>query len=218
MKRSMDAKNHSTWFTPHANIRTDSYVLLAALLTDTPSEVVIELVRNLSWEKNLPQSLDEALTALNHVGTTCPVSAIDREFNRLFVGLGAGELIPYGSWYREKMIQSAPLAAIRADLDRLGIVRQSDCLEPEDHAGVLCEIMALLSGPEFEISGNEQAVFFNRHVGTWMPQFFNDLRTAKKCDFYRMVGAFGCCFMAGEQEYLHHLSNSCLEETILHKP
>ena len=183
MKKSIDAQDHTAWFSPHANIRTDSYVLLAALLTDTPSEAVIELVRNLSWEKNLSESMDEALAALHQVSVDNSLSAIGQEFYRLFVGLGAGELIPYASWYREKMIQSAPLAAIRSDLDRLGIARQSDCLEPEDHAGVLCEIMALLSVPDSEIPESEQAEFFNRHVTTWMPQFFNDLQTVKKAGF-----------------------------------
>ena len=88
---------------------------------------------------------------------------IAEEFQRLFVGLGSGELVPYASWYLEKMIQSAPLAAIRADLGRLGIVRQSTCFEPEDHAGVLCEIMALLSVPENDIAEEEQAAFFRSH-------------------------------------------------------
>jgi TorA maturation chaperone TorD len=122
------------------------------------------------------------------------------------VGLGQGELLPYGSWYLEKMIQSTPLAAIRSDLIRLGIVRQIDSFEPEDHAGALCEIMALLSYPGNEIPDYEQAAFFNQHLSSWVPQFFNDLQNVKKSKFYRAVGEFGCCFIEGEIEYLQYLS------------
>ncbi len=59
--------------------------------------------------------------------------------------MGCGEMVPYASWYRDRMIQSSPLASLRADLMRLGIVRQPDSYESEDHAGALCETMALLS-------------------------------------------------------------------------
>ncbi|MGB3223367.1 MAG: molecular chaperone TorD family protein [Desulforhopalus sp.] len=213
MKQSVVAQNQSNWYAPHAYIRTDSYVLLAALLTDTPSENVIELVQNLGWGEDLPERMNQALAALNHAGTSCSLNTIAEEYHRLFVGLGHGELLPYGSWYLEKMIQSTPLAAIRKDLTRQGIVRQTDSYEPEDHAGALCEIMALLSYPGNEISDHEQAAFFNQHLSTWMPQFFMDLQTVKKSQFYRVVGEFGRCFIEGEIEYLQYLS--CVDKLVL---
>jgi TorA maturation chaperone TorD len=205
MKQSVVAQNQPQWYAPHAHIRMDSYVLLAALLTDTPSENVIELVQNLGWDEDLPEKMNHALAALNHAGTTCSLNTIAEEYHRLFVGLGHGELLPYGSWYLEKMIQSTPLAAIRSDLTRLGIVRQADSFEPEDHAGALCEIMALLSYPGNEIQDYEQAVFFNQHLSSWIPRFFTDLQAVKKSEFYRAVGEFGCCFIEGEIEYLQYL-------------
>lgn len=206
MNQSVVAQNHPKWYAPHANIRTDSYVLLAALLTDAPSENVIELVQNLGWDEDLSERMNQALEAVTHAGTMCSLDAIAEEYHRIFVGLGHGELLPYGSWYLEKMIQSTPLAAIRNDLARLGIVRQMDSFEPEDHAGVLCEIMALLSYPGNEISDHEQAAFFNKHLSTWIPHFFVDLQAVKKSQFYRAVGEFGWCFIEGENEYLQYLS------------
>lgn len=213
MKQSAVVQNQTKWYAPHAYIRTDSYVLLAALLTDTPSENVIELVQNLGWDEDLPEKMNQALATLNHAGTTYSLNTIAEEYHRLFVGLGRGELLPYGSWYLEKTIQSTPLAAIRNDLVRLGIVRQNDSFEPEDHAGALCEIMALLSYPGNEISDHEQAAFFNQHLNTWIPQFFMDLQDVKKSEFYRAVGEFGCCFIEGEIEYLQYLS--CLHSPSL---
>lgn len=206
MSLSSTTENRFSRYASHAKIRTDCYVLLAALLTNAPSAERIDLVRNLCWVDDLPAGIDEALAALNQAGTLCPLKSITAEFQHLFIGLGSGELIPYASWYREKMIQSAPLAAIRADLSRLGIVRQSTCFEPEDHVGALCEIMALLSVPGNDISDEEQALFFWRHVDTWMPSFFQDLQRAQKSRFYRSVGLLGSRFLADESGYLQNFS------------
>lgn len=215
MKQSVVAQNLPKWYAPHVYIRTDSYVLLAALLTDTPSENVIELVQNMGWDEDLPERMNQALVMLNHAGSTCSLNTIAEEYHRLFVGLGHGELLPYGSWYLEKMIQSTPLAAIRNDLARLGIVRQIESFEPEDHAGALCEIMALLSYPGNEISDHEQAAFFNQHLSTWIPQFFMDLQAVKMSQFYQAVGEFGSRFIEGEIEYLQYLS--CIDKLVLPK-
>lgn len=191
----------------HGDIRTDGYVLLAALLSNGPSASLLDLVKDLRWGEDLSPAMDQALDELNRAASHCPPAEIAEEFNRLFVGLGSGDLVPYGSWYLEKMIQSAPLAAIRDDLRRLGIVRQSTCFEPEDHAGALCEIMALLSVTDKDICLHEQAVFFRRHLASWMPRFFEDLQRAEKCQFYQKVGKLGGCFLAGESAYLHNFSD-----------
>lgn len=201
-QQAADCPDRQAWYTPHAHIRTDAYVLLATLLNVAPTEELLDIVRDLRWNDDLPETMQEALAGMNKASNTCPQESIADEFQRLFVGLGSGEIIPYGSWYREKMIQSAPLAAIRADLIRLGIVRKSDTFESEDHAGALCEIMALLSNPENEIPENEQAAFFENHITSWMPEFFNDLQAVKNTEFYRTVGRFGHCFLEGENEYL----------------
>jgi TorA maturation chaperone TorD len=124
------------------------------------------------------------------------------EFDRLFVGLGCGEMIPYASWYREKMIQSMPLVSLRSDLVRLGIVRQSDYHETEDHAAALCEVMAIISRKSNGCSYDSQADFFQQHVASWMGSFFKDLQSAKSAGFYRAVGMFGSSFLEFECRYL----------------
>jgi len=204
MKQVIDRRSRPAWHSPHAEIRTDAYVLLAALLNDTPSGDLIDIIQNLRWNEDLPEKTREALTGIHQACGTCPIDSIAREFHLLFVGLGSGEMIPYGSWYREKMIQSAPLAALRSDLARLGIVKQTDSFESEDHAGALCEIMALLSNPKNGIPDNEQAAFFENHIASWMPRFFKDLQAAENAEFYQSVGKFGHCFLEGEGEYLQH--------------
>lgn len=186
----------------HAGVRTDGYVLLAALLLNSPSAEFLELVQNLRWSEEIPEALDQALDGLNRAGTLCSPADIAAEFNRLFIGLGSGELVPYGSWYREKLIQSRTLAAIRADLSRLGIIRQASCCEPEDHAGALCEIMALLSLAENAIAKDQQAAFYRHHLAPWMPLFFADLQQVETSVFYQAVGTFGRSFLRAESAYL----------------
>jgi len=207
MKTPIQQLEKPPWFTSHCKFRTDGYLLLSALLIDVPSELVVKLVQVMCWDDDLPESMHQALTSLNRAGSSCPQENIAEEFKRLFVGLGSGELIPYASWYREKMIQSTPLATIRSDLARLGIVRKAESFESEDHVGALCEIMALLSSQDNEMAGQEQAAFFHNHISPWMPDFFRDLQAADRSVFYRTVGRFGSCFLEGESEYL---------QTVLH--
>ena len=74
------------------------------------------------------------------------VERVGREYFDLFVGLGRGELLPYGSYYLTGFLYERPLARLRGDLKRLGIEQTQGQSEPEDHAAILCEIMAGLAG------------------------------------------------------------------------
>jgi TorA maturation chaperone TorD len=200
--------NEAKWFTPYANIRGDCYVMLASLLNRAPSDELIELLQNLTWDSVIPRNLDEALAALNGAGSNFPTAAAADEFNRLFVGLGCGEMVPYASWYREKRIQSLPLAELRSDLSKLGIVRQTASHESEDHAGALCEIMAILIQKQDAVPRETQAEFFQKHLYPWMVSFFRDLQSAKSTGFYRTVARFGICFLELENDYLRYRENN----------
>ena len=188
-------------FAPYADIRTDGYVMLASLLGQPPSEDLRIILQTLQWDEATPEQLDHALTALRQAAE-CPLAVMKEEFDRLFVGLGCGEIIPYASWYREKMIQSLPLVSLRSDLVRLGIVRQADNHEPEDHAAALCEVMAIITSQANGRGYRAQADFFQRHIAPWMGSFFKDLQSAKSAGFYRAVGLFGSCFLEFEGRYL----------------
>ncbi len=192
----------SKWFAPYAKIRTDCYVMLASLLGQAPSENLLKVLQNLEWAEPIPERLGRALGALRQASRDYPLIALKDEYDKLFVGLGCGEIVPYASWYREKMIQSAPLASLRSDLILLGIVRQPNSHESEDHAGALCECMALISRDPNQVDHPRQAKFFQQHVAPWMTDFFKDLESAKSARFYRAVGIFGCRFLESEIEYL----------------
>ncbi|MHB9097506.1 MAG: TorD/DmsD family molecular chaperone [Syntrophales bacterium] len=201
------------WFAAHAAARTDSYVMLASLLGEAPSEEILDIIRNLQWDEALPEALDHALGALRQAAHDYPRAALEDEYNKLFVGLGSGEMVPYASWYREKKIQSSTLASLRSDLIELGIVRQTGCHEPEDHAGALCEIMAIISQKPDGVPPAAQAQFFHRHIAPWMMTFFKDLESAKSAEFYRLVGLFGSSFLTTENEYLNRGAHTPFPKT-----
>ncbi len=203
MESLMKDQNTEGWFAPFAAIRTECYVMLASLLGQAPSEAMIGLLQNLQWDDAIPGRLNRSLDKLRHVACWSDRAGIEVEFNRLFVGMGCGEMVPYASWYRDRMIQSSPLASLRADLMRVGIVRRPDSYESEDHAGALCEAMALLSRETNAVPHAVQADFFRKHVASWLMSFFRDLGSAKSAEFYRAVAAFGGCFLESEGEFLN---------------
>jgi TorA maturation chaperone TorD len=194
--------NAPMWLAAYAPMRADGYAMLASLLGREPTEEVLAVLQNLQWEEDLPESLDQALQALRWAARECRTDALGEEYRRLFVGLGCGEMIPYASWYREGKLQYRPLAALRSDLMRLGLVRQAGSHEAEDHAGALCECMALISHQSHGAPYTDQGSFFRRHLASWMGSFFQDLMSAKSAGFYRTVGSFGRCWLECESRYL----------------
>jgi TorA maturation chaperone TorD len=207
MESVMKNPDDSGWFASHANIRTDIYVTLAALLVSPPSGEHLNVLRHMEWEEDISARMHKALATLRTASRDYQPDVVGDEYSRLFVGLGCGEIIPYASWYRERMIQSQPLASLRSDLFRLGIVRQADNHDSEDHAGALCEIMALISDQSNDVPYESQAKFFEQHIAPWMPIFFKDLQSAKSARFYRVVGSLGSCFLESEREYLKCSAN-----------
>ena len=180
-------------------VRANTYGLLGTLLASPPRNEIFDLLAGI--EVPSTDGLGTAWEALSRAARHAAVDAVDDEYHDLFIGVGRGELIPYGSWYLTGFVMDKPLAALRSDLAALGFERQDDVKEPEDHAAALLETMALMvASPEHGI--DVQRRFFDRHVATWMRTFFADLQTAGSARFYRAVGQLGDRFMAFEMQYL----------------
>ena len=181
------------------DVRANTYGLLGALLASPPRQDMFDLLASVDPPSD--EGLGSAWRELGHAAERADVEAVDDEYHDLFIGVGRGELIPYGSWYQTGFVMDKPLAVLRSDLAALGFERQDDVSEPEDHAAALLETMALIAAaPEHGI--DVQRWFFDRHVATWMPTFFADLQSADSAHFYRAVGGFGEQFMKFETQYL----------------
>ena len=135
------------------------------------------------------------LTPVLEAASATSVERIEREFFDLFIGLGRGELLPYGSYYLSGFLHERPLARLRADLIRLGIERAAGQAEPEDPAAILCEIMAGIAGGRFPVAPGADRELFEQHLAPWIGRFFADLERAEAADFYSRIGTLGRVFM-----------------------
>lgn len=175
-------------------LRAQLYRLLAQLLADIPDRRRLEQISRLTGDDS---DLGQALSALGAAARAAVPSTVDDEYHDLFIGVGRGELMPYGSYYLTGFVYDKPLARLREDMRRLGIARAENVKEPEDHIAALCEMMAGLIegafGDPAELAA--QRAFFDTHLGPWAARFFADLEAAKSSNFYMPVGRVGRIFM-----------------------
>ena len=185
---------------PEDAMRADLYDLLAALLRAAPDAAMLRALAALEGDGS---ELGRAVDALARIAATTGEGEAAREYHDLFVGVGRGELVPYGSYYLTGFLNEKPLGLLRRDMARLGIERESGVREPEDHAGALMEMMAGLVRGRLGApgaGGREDAAFFAAHVEPWAGHFFADLERARGSRLYAPVGTIGRSFMAVEAE------------------
>jgi len=178
--------------------RASAYGLLAGVLRAAPDQAMLDRLSglgNAGEEDDLMLAMSTlALSAQRHTP-----EVIEDEFHHLFIGLGRGEVVPYGSWYLTGFLMEKPLSDLRDDLARLGFERSDNVVEPEDHAAALCEVISIMIDDGSDLSTQNQ--FFQTHMLSWMGQFFDDLGNASSSVFYKSVARFGAAFIALEQQY-----------------
>lgn len=168
--------------------RGREYALLSALLARPPDRSLLERLAGLSGDSS---PLGVVHAALAQAARQTNAEQVEREYFDLFIGLGRGELLPYGSYYLSGFLHERPLARLRAHLARLGIERAGGQAEPEDHAAILCEVMAGLANGVLPAATGADREVFEQHLAPWIGRFFADLERAEAADFYRTVGILG---------------------------
>lgn len=180
-------------------LRAQTYSLLSNLLAGPPDSTLIDSLKAIDVAPQDEESLLAAAWRMLAIAASRTTPAdLEDEYQTLFIGIGRGELVPYGSWYLTGFLMEQPLARLRTDLRVLGIERHAGVHEPEDHAAALCAAMALLAMDEDARSQARQRDFFLRHLEPWMTQLFLDMQQAPSARFYRAVGQLGEQFMAVE--------------------
>jgi TorA maturation chaperone TorD len=183
-------------------LRAANYALVGTLLARPPAAELLAELGQVEPEGAGDGRLDAAWRTLAEAARKADAQAVAEEYQELFIGLGRGELVPYGSWYLTGFLMEAPLDALRDELVRLGFVRQEGISEPEDHVGALCEVMSmLLADPERAADYATQRAFYNTHMGPWLDRFWNDLDKAENAHFYRAVSQLGAAFTELETKY-----------------
>jgi len=181
--------------------RAGAYGLLAALLRAVPEQGLLDHLIALSPQSDAePDELAEAMASLADAARSHSPAQIEAEYHNLFIGIGKGEVVPYGSWYLTGFLMEQPLSDLRDDLLALGFERSADTHEPEDHAAAIFEVFSVMISDASSLA--EQKRFFDSHMKTWLERFFADLGNARSADFYKPVAQFGAAFIKLEIAYL----------------
>jgi TorA maturation chaperone TorD len=180
--------------------RGNLYALLGRLLAGPPDEGMLQMLRGIAPEADDDSLLAASWQMLAVAASRTDQESLKNEYDTLFIGVGRGELVPYGSWYLTGFLMEQPLARLRSDLRELGIERQPGVHEPEDHAAALCDTMALLITADQPAPLDQQYGFYARHLEPWIPRFFRDLQQAESARFYRAVGQLGELFIGVEAQ------------------
>jgi TorA maturation chaperone TorD len=188
-------------------VRANTYSLLATLLAKAPSTEILDLLKQIDVPAEAGSAqMAVCWEALRMASERAQLDELADEYQELFIGVGRGELMPYGSWYTTGFLMDRPLTVLRGDLAALGFERQQEVYEPEDHVAALCETMGMIIRASEEIPFSTQRKFFGDHMGHWIGRFFEDLQNAKSARFYRTVGQLGEQFVGFEKRYLGMLA------------
>jgi TorA maturation chaperone TorD len=191
--------------TPEDAARADLYALLAHLFHAAPDAGLLATLANADdVSAEAPHSaMGEAWRKLQSAASVADPDALAQEFQNLFVGVGSGEVMAYGSWHLTGFLMDEPLARLRGDLAQLGFSRLQSTSEPEDHIAALAEVMRLLvrGGDGIPLAAFEvQKTFFTRHLRPWYARFAEQLAKAPSANFYHAAGELTKTFLDTEAE------------------
>ncbi len=184
--------------------RSGTYMILASLLSDIPSQDLIDYLCHIESPETGQEAgeIGDAWQTLKQEALRLDAEILDDEYHALFIGVGRGEVVQYGSWHLTGFLMDTPLSELRDDLRSLGFESNPDQKEPEDHISAICETMSILINSD-DIESYQQRRFFIRHLHPWAEKFFRELQSAKSANFYRAVGVLGERFIKLENLYLN---------------
>lgn len=178
-------------------MRAQHWAALGRLLASAPDRSMLSALAAIGRDDT---TMGRVWGELAAKAATVTSEAVSAEYFELFVGVGRGELLPYASFYLTGFLNERPLAELRRDLAMMGLEREADRHDPEDHIASLCEVMAGLASGEFDADGlgcggAGEAGFFARHLEPWAALFFQDLARTHSADFYRSLAAVGAAWI-----------------------
>lgn len=183
--------------------RAEVYGLLAALYYAPPTNELLSQLRVAVTEAPAAGSfLEEPWRELIATARVMSDTDIKDEYNALFGGVGNPEVHLYGSHHLSGFLNEKPLATLRSDLTALGLTRDEQMPETEDHLAYLCEVMRfLIAGEDVEVSNlTQQQAFFSVHLQPWVTQLCDTLADNPKARFYATLAAFTRAFMSVEAQ------------------
>ncbi len=183
--------------------RAEMYGLLAHLFYAPPDDAWLARLRLAVTEApDAGAFLEEPWRDLVASARRLDVTQIAAEYDVLFGGVGKPEVYLFGSHYLSGFLNEKPLAELRHELAQLGLTRDEQMPETEDHIAYLCEVMRyLIAGEDAAISNlTRQERFFSRHIQPWCALMCQTLQSHPKADFYARLAALTTAFLGVEAQ------------------
>lgn len=175
-------------------LRSDIYLLISTLLREPPSEELLSMLSVIDID-GFSSEMAQAWQQLQQAAKQSELSAVEDEYQTLFIGVGRGEVVPFASWHLTGSLMEKPLALLRRDLSDMGFEREDGVKEPEDHISALCEVMSSLITENNEL----QPLFFNKHIGNWSESLVSHIQQANSAHFYKAVALLVAAFFQLEK-------------------
>jgi TorA maturation chaperone TorD len=183
--------------------RAELYGLLSRLWLAPPDAALMQQFAVAVTQAPEPGGLLEApWSALVGAFRATTLEAAAAEHEALFHGVGKPEVFAYGSFYLTGFLNEKPLAALRTDLQQLGLARDANALETEDHIAYGFEVMRyLIGGDDIAVCNLEQQRrFFRAHLQPWVEALCDAVEAQPRATTWRHVAAFTRCFVQVETQ------------------
>lgn len=183
---------------PEEQARANFYALLARLFYAPPDAPLLDAIAGGGEIAAEDERLASAWRELARAAASADPEAVRGEFDAAFVGTGKAPVALYAGAYSARFTNEVPLAALRAELARLGLARREAVGEPEDHFAALCETMRHLIAAQ-ERSLEEQRRFFERWFIPVVARLCAAVEESEYTVFYKHAARFAKAFFAVEQ-------------------
>ena len=183
--------------------RAELYGLLAGLWLAPPDAALLQQFGVAVTQAPQPGAYLEApwgdLVAALRATTVAEAAA---EHEALFHGVGRPEVFAYGSFYLTGFLNEKPLSALRTDLAALGLDRDGDRLETEDHISFVFEVMRyLIAGDDVAVCNLEQQRrFFRQHLQPWVTKLCDAVQAHPRAATWRALAGFTQAFVEVETQ------------------
>jgi len=183
--------------------RAELYGLLVRLWIAPPDAELLSQFDVAVTEAPQPGSFLEApWQALVAAMRATSAEAAADEYDALFGGVGKPEVFLYGSYYLAGFLNEKPLAELRTDLAALGLTRDEQRGETEDHIAYVFEVMRyLIAGDDVAVCNLEQQRrFFRAHMQPWVERLADAVEAQPRAALWREVAAFTRAFVQVETQ------------------
>lgn len=183
--------------------RADVYGLLARLFyAPADAELLLKLRMAQTEAPAAGGILEDAWTHLVQTARSLEDEVLRNEYDSLFGGMGKPEVYLFGSHYLTGFLNEKPLVKLRADLAELGLGRDEQMPETEDHIAYLFEVMRyLIAGDDASVANlTNQRRFFQDHIQPWVNDMCDAISAHPRARFYGAVSEFTRSFTSVESQ------------------